>query len=237
MRKLKRTSTSFLSQTPNQSLLGDNKFTIKELIANEYVQAIGSYDHLIEFSTSNPNRLDYFNNCNNCLDEFLNFLGQLSLKDESKLSFSFTIFIHLFIDLFVNDLKPEAKQFFNNHQHKFSSFDHFKRTFDMLNNSLKNQQLDKRLAKLRCSKVSVSLSESDHKLLLEFLEVGAFSGGASKWPLLTTSFLSAERIAKQKPASNHQPKFLILTISRRRVHQCDLQAIGQRQRPLPSERR
>lgn len=173
-RSEKNPHLSSLLQTPSQSLLSDNKFTIKELIANEFVLNIGSYDHLIEFSTSNPNRLDYLKNCNNCLDEFLNFLGQLSLKDESKLSFSFTIFIHLFIDLFINDLKQEAKQFFNNHQHKFSSFDHFKRTFDMLNNSLKNQQLDKRLGKLRCSKVSVALSESDHKLLFEFLEVGAF---------------------------------------------------------------
>ena len=187
-------------QTPSQSVLSDNKFTIKELIANEFVLNIGSYDHLIEFSTSHPNKLDYFNNCNNCLDESLNFLDQLSLENEGKLSFSFSIFIHLFIDLFVYDSKPDAKQFFNTHQHKFSSFSQFKRTFDMLNNSLKSQQLDKRLAKLRCSKVSVSISESDHKLLLEFLEVGLLCRHAhpSRSTALIASFLfpKTERIVE-----------------------------------------
>lgn len=171
-KKLIKLLNLFFLQTPNQSLINENKFTIRESIANEFVLNIGSYDHLIGFSSANSNKLDYFNNCNKCLDEFLNFLDNLNLDDENRLSFSSSIFIHLFIDLFINDFKQEAKQFFNNHQHKFSCFNQLKKTIDLLNNSLKNQQLDKRLIKLRSSKISINLSENDHRLLLEFLEVG-----------------------------------------------------------------
>lgn len=133
---------------------------------------MGSYDHPIAFSsTFNSTKLDYLNNCNKCLDEFFNFIDKLNLENDQSLSFSFSIFMHLFIDLFLNDLKQEAKLFLTNNQHKFNCFNELKKPIDMLNNTIKNQQLDKRLIRIRNTKISITLNESDHKLLLIYLEV------------------------------------------------------------------
>ena len=132
----------------------------------------GSYDHLIGFATNNSNKLDYFNQLNKCLNEFNQFLNlNLNLDSDNRLSFSFSIFMHLFIDLFLNDFKQEAKLFFSNHQTDFNKQAQFKKTIDMIGNSIRNQQLDKRLIKLRNSKILIKITEDDHRLLLNFLEV------------------------------------------------------------------
>lgn len=132
---------------------------------------MGSYDHLIGFAT-NTEKGDYFSDCNRCLEEFFSFLDNLALDDDTRLSFSFSLFIHLFIDLFQNDFKQDAKLFFSNHQHKFNCFNQLKKTIDLIQNSIRTQLLDKRLVKLRSSKISINISESDHKLLLNYLAVG-----------------------------------------------------------------
>lgn len=152
-------------------MIGDNKFTLRELIASEFVTNVG-YDHLIGFSTNLTDKTDYYSDCNRCLEEFFNYLDHFtSLDNETRLSLSFSIFIHLFIELFQNDFKQDAKLFFNNHQHKFNCFNQFKKTIDMINNSIRNQQLDKRLIKLRTYKISISLTENDHRILLNYLQV------------------------------------------------------------------
>jgi WD40 repeat protein len=212
----------------SSQLQGNGRCTIKELVANELMTNAGSYDNLIECSVHNVNGSvglpshtissglrregpgaahspiatagDYFSDCDQCMTQLTQLTEPIRLTESYQAnSIRLSGFLHLFVELFQNEYRNDAKRFYAKHSASLSQHSSNALVLEYLANSVKLGQLDKRLVKLRNSKTVVTVSSEFQRHLQQSLEVSRRSNARSS-PEQSTNFRLK---TKQKCSSNH----------------------------------
>ena len=115
---------------------------------------------------------DYLTDCYRCMTDLLRLTETSQLDDRQQANnIRLTAFLHLFVELFQNDYKSDAKRFYAKFGHILAGKESNKLFVDYLANSIKSGQLDKRLAKFRNTKTEITITEEYHRVLMRHLEV------------------------------------------------------------------
>lgn len=116
---------------------------------------------------------DYFADCDTCMTRLVQITKQLSDRVQAN-TIRLGAFMHLFVELFQNEYRADAKRFYTKHVACLAHPTGNSAVLDLLANSIKCGQLDKRLVKLRQAKTCVRVDWRFSRHLQNIFEVCPF---------------------------------------------------------------